>query len=593
MEISKSPGSKGIVVLLGKADRSRTTTAGLLLIVMALALCLRVAGIREIPLRVDEQSTLHVARLPIESILSNSYTAQPPLYPILSHLTLFAGSDWLVRLPALFGGLLVVWVTFLGTRLFGDQPTSLFAATVATLSIYNVYYSQEARGYSLMSAFIGSATVLVFPYLREGRPFYLLAILLLGITACSSHYLAFPTFCALTIIALFSLALRFFADRKNGTSFPRTFFVLLLALAIGGLLLFVVSGQIALLVRFFQQANSTAIRVDLPFVFGVCGRWTGLGAGSGPFALAMAVWGFVSCVRKNRRVIALLILTAAPFIFFSFFSWPQRFEMRYLSASIVPFLILFSLGCWQALSLLGTLACKLGSPKFAKAVLVYCGVTAICALQFAITLGHAGNPRKYLPFLWTNEFGHRHVIFQSQLNPEMVENKRSEDFDAKPRNISSETLPLPNWPDSFTLDRGPRFSEYAFHNRSADDRLLVSFTPLSELAGVQPSPAEENGCVCWKTGVQHYGSAYTKERIGRTVLVAYQRSKDLVVRLTMDSSRLDLVDAYLEEVSSYLTGQRGSACTAPTCVVGSGVEEVPGLSYAGPNLFRDPAQPTE
>lgn len=74
----------------------------------------------------------------------------PPLYfLILRGFLHFGSSDLLVRIPSLlFGVLSVLWTYRVGRRLF-DTTTGFLAALMVSAATMNVFYSQEARMYSL------------------------------------------------------------------------------------------------------------------------------------------------------------------------------------------------------------------------------------------------------------------------------------------------------------------------------------------------------------------------------------------------------------------------------------------------------------
>lgn len=78
---------------------------------------------------------------------------QPPLYYGLLWLAtrLFGSSEWALRFPsAIFGTLLIPAIYILARRLFSQRLPALLAAFITTVSPVMVYYSQEARMYTLL-----------------------------------------------------------------------------------------------------------------------------------------------------------------------------------------------------------------------------------------------------------------------------------------------------------------------------------------------------------------------------------------------------------------------------------------------------------
>jgi mannosyltransferase len=148
----------------------RTTLA--LAAIMLLALALRLYDLTGESLWLDEGGSLRIAALPLTEIPAGSAASwHPPLYFFILHywMALFGNSEWAVRLPAaLFGLGAVPLIYLLGRRLY-DRPTGLVAALLLALSVVNVQYSQEVRGYSLAVVL----TLLSFYFLLrlgEGRP---------------------------------------------------------------------------------------------------------------------------------------------------------------------------------------------------------------------------------------------------------------------------------------------------------------------------------------------------------------------------------------------------------------------------------------
>ena len=95
---------------------------------------------------------------------------------------LFGFSEISVRLPSLIFGLLTIYMTFLiGKELF-SKKVGLLAALFLTVAPLHIYYSQEARMYSLAAFAVASATFFLIKLIKEekwGRVGYVLSIGLL------------------------------------------------------------------------------------------------------------------------------------------------------------------------------------------------------------------------------------------------------------------------------------------------------------------------------------------------------------------------------------------------------------------------------
>jgi len=109
----------------------------------------------------------------------------PPLYYFLTHFWLQLGrSEWFLRLPSVFFGVATVYLVYLlGKKLFNEK-LGLICALFLAVAPYHLYYSQEARMYSLL-AFLATASML---FLVERKWF---AYLLTTTAMLYTHYAAF------------------------------------------------------------------------------------------------------------------------------------------------------------------------------------------------------------------------------------------------------------------------------------------------------------------------------------------------------------------------------------------------------------------
>ncbi|HSV43131.1 MAG TPA: glycosyltransferase family 39 protein, partial [Candidatus Bathyarchaeia archaeon] len=136
-------------------------------IILIVAAVLRLRGLVVQSLWFDELITLCHSRpdLPLGNLISicRDMEAAPPFFYLLLWVWqhLFGVSEFTVRLlPALLGIGGVAAIYFLGKELF-SRETGLAAMAITTVTPFHLYYSQEARPYSL----IFLATVLSFLFL--------------------------------------------------------------------------------------------------------------------------------------------------------------------------------------------------------------------------------------------------------------------------------------------------------------------------------------------------------------------------------------------------------------------------------------------
>ena len=126
------------------------------LAVAILALALRLYGLADKPLWLDEVSTLHRATIGFAAMVDDAlHSKHYPTYFALIWLVAKLGtSPWLLRLPsAIFGALNAAVVCVIGRE--ADRPrTGLAAGLLLALSPFDVQYGQEARSYTLVAALI-------------------------------------------------------------------------------------------------------------------------------------------------------------------------------------------------------------------------------------------------------------------------------------------------------------------------------------------------------------------------------------------------------------------------------------------------------
>jgi len=185
---------------------NRTVTWLWLAFCLMLALAVRSHNLGEQSLWWDESLSLHRAQSSLVDILSNridltdgATVAQtidnhPPLYFLVLGLTVrvLGVSDFALRLPSLAFGLLLIPLLFVVGRRLADENAGRLAALAGALSPMYLWYSQEARMYT-MAPFLGLLSV--YSLLRlldhEGPPRPLKAVAWLAATAAMllTHYL--------------------------------------------------------------------------------------------------------------------------------------------------------------------------------------------------------------------------------------------------------------------------------------------------------------------------------------------------------------------------------------------------------------------
>ncbi|MEZ4712860.1 MAG: glycosyltransferase family 39 protein [Caldilineaceae bacterium] len=132
-------------------NRQRLWLLGLIL----LAFALRVYRLDAQSLWYDEGVTAEIAQRTLADL--TSWTArdiQPPLYYYVIWLwgRLAGWTEWSLRFPSVFTGVLTApMLAILALKLSGNRRAGVVAALIAALHPLLLYYSQEARMYSLLT----------------------------------------------------------------------------------------------------------------------------------------------------------------------------------------------------------------------------------------------------------------------------------------------------------------------------------------------------------------------------------------------------------------------------------------------------------
>ena len=357
-----------------------------------IAFWLRLLRLGDQSLWYDEGVTWMLSRMQLSALISwTAADIQPPLYYLLIWATdiLFDDSEWSLRLPSVFFSVLTIPLLYiLGRFLFSprdniDQTAGLFgrmvplgAAALLVISPLMVYYSQEARMYTLLAFESTLASYLLLKILHPSRPKrpFRDPLLYAIITAAAlyTHYFAVFLLIAHGIYAALILWQRHFSRDL----------LLRLLLAFGGSLLLFAPWLPILLSRLGDdpsywpgalKLNEALRKVSISFavgetVFEQTGWWLTLGY----FAILLlgAIWAFSLRAPGNRPESTPTFTRKRPPTFHSLL-----FLLLWLFVPIALILILsyqspkfnprYTLLAWPAfaLSLAAALASFLATPR--------------------------------------------------------------------------------------------------------------------------------------------------------------------------------------------------------------------------------------
>ena len=172
-----------------------------LLFLILLAFALRVHQLDAFSFWQDEGLTPLRASYSIPTILSNEVTIQggvsrdthPPLYFLLIHFSkgLLGESDFAYRYPSVLAGVLLIPLLYQFGVSLASRKVGLVAVLLATLNPLFIWFSQEARMYTLLILFATAASYTLWRGLKGGRILrWLLLYILFAALAFLTHYTA-------------------------------------------------------------------------------------------------------------------------------------------------------------------------------------------------------------------------------------------------------------------------------------------------------------------------------------------------------------------------------------------------------------------
>jgi uncharacterized membrane protein len=191
-------------------ENLKSTLAGsryvqLLLSLTVIGLILRFYNLGFNSLWLDEASTHTFAVMSIPEIWQETLGGEfnPPLFYWIEHVMLAFGNNEVVLrfFPALFG-ILTIPLVYLAGKEFIDRNVGIIAAAACTFSPFLIFYSQEARAYSMMLFFVAAALVFYFRALKTNNLKNWALFGAFSSLAFWSHFYAFVIISSLILYAL-------------------------------------------------------------------------------------------------------------------------------------------------------------------------------------------------------------------------------------------------------------------------------------------------------------------------------------------------------------------------------------------------------
>ena len=264
-----------------------------LVAVLACAAALRAHQIGRESVWIDEALSVRLASLPLRALgAATAEDGHPPLYLALLHgwMKLFGTSEAAIRsLSAALGVAGAAAMYLLGRALYGDR-TGLMGAALVAFSPYHIYYSQEARNYSLL-ALVTVVSHLAFVRLRTaGAPRAAVLYVLSALLVAYTHVFGLFVWAAHLLVLVLS-------SHREPPRGRRVLWLAQLAVAVG-LVPWAFSPWAA---RLATQASpvTTALRLAKPDAGMVVGAFAGY-SGSALGLLLTAPWAAAEVIRALR-----------------------------------------------------------------------------------------------------------------------------------------------------------------------------------------------------------------------------------------------------------------------------------------------------
>ncbi|MCA9738230.1 MAG: glycosyltransferase family 39 protein [Gemmatimonadota bacterium] len=261
---------------------------------------------------VDEMySLVESFRIPFGTLLTTfTGDTQHPLYSALANraVTWLGESNRVIRLPAFLAGVATVPAVYVLGRRWVSRGEALAAALLLAVSYHHVWFSQNARGYTMIALATVLSTHLLLRILEQGRPRDVLAYaVVVGLGAYTHLTMVFAAFGHALVLAGLQLVPDSAGRRFRTWRLPA---LALVGSAVVTVLLY--APMLDDVLNFFLNRPSRLRGISTPaWAVAELGRVLSTGVGAGPGLLAGAALFFVgvaSYARKSPLACALFVV---------------------------------------------------------------------------------------------------------------------------------------------------------------------------------------------------------------------------------------------------------------------------------------------
>lgn len=160
----------------------------------------------------DEAVTYYYANLPFGQLwdsIRNGSEFNPPLFYVVESFMVYFGKDeQLLRLIPAIAGIVTIPVFYVLGKEFSDSNCGIVAAALVTFSSFLIYYSQEARAYSLLLLFVALSVVFSLMGTKRGRILHWALFGLVSGLGFWTHFYSAIVFGVLIIWGIFAMSIR-------------------------------------------------------------------------------------------------------------------------------------------------------------------------------------------------------------------------------------------------------------------------------------------------------------------------------------------------------------------------------------------------
>lgn len=217
--ISPIQGFTGLSFATVKDTLIHSRYAQILLSLTIIGLFLRLYNLGYNSLWLDEASTLTFATMSIPGIWEATTGGEfnPPLFYWIEHgMLVFGNNEFVLRFVPAILGILTIPLVYVAGKEFLDQNIGIIAAAAVTFSPFLIFYSQEARAYSMGLFLVVLAIIFFLRALKSGE---ILPWALFGLFSALAFWTHFYTLVITGAMGLYALAVKIPDIKKDLTAF--------------------------------------------------------------------------------------------------------------------------------------------------------------------------------------------------------------------------------------------------------------------------------------------------------------------------------------------------------------------------------------